>query len=381
MPHKIASKKHSYSPNRGLLAAGLLALALTLAAAVTSTYAFFTTTSAAQVGNLRINMNLSNRLLLGMKNASGQIDYASNLSSSYIDEHSDNYFPGRELGQTSGMYRSSWDKDGFDYATGFPQLRGPYLSSSDKGDTGLASRESYISLEMYFKSDWDGYLYLDPLTQMKADHEENVIRAQKRQREGVNVTAQELDKVADAARISFLSNTGYKILDPNGNGKPTLYAGLLSIDNLDGYYNVDPPTQREIVFGEVLEGAILIWDTTLLPHDVDEYPGEERSSFKATHKAGTYRFNRELTAAANGNQLPFRHELSYSIDDLCLKDGQNYNDFALTAPLAKLESGKDTRVVVSVYLEGWDEDMTNSIGYGAFNLDLSFTALMDQAAF
>ena len=377
MSSKNSYKKHSYTPNRKLLAAGLLAFAATLATSVTATYAFYDLSSSATVSILNMYMDLSNEMLIGMKNPNGAIDYQEGIGSPYIASHSDAYYEGKPLDEVSGMYQSLWNNESFDPKTGFPSFRGSYQNVDGTEMPPLATDESYIQLEFFIKSSWDGYLYLGDGFSLSADHEKNLDTVNRLRSNGkLGVSVEDLDTVVNAARISFLSTESYIVLNPDPD-EDTVFGGPLNIRGADQYYDFDANTGKELVYGEYLDGAQIVFDDDPLTSDLDENPDVKKDSFHAIHKAGIRKYNVDKTKEANGNRLPFRHESAYSISDLTLKEGQNYNDPSLTKPLARLESGKDTRLVVTIYLEGWDKDMTNSICYGAFNLDLEFEGLMD----
>ena len=82
--------------------------------------------------------------------------------------------------------------------------------------------------------------------------------------------------------------------------------------------------------------------------------------------------NKEKSEAAG---LSFKKETTYTIEELGLGEGQGSFDSSTMTPLAKLRSGESKRLVVTIYLEGWDLDVVESIGNGSFNLNLGFKGL------
>jgi hypothetical protein len=70
-----------------------------------------------------------------------------------------------------------------------------------------------------------------------------------------------------------------------------------------------------------------------------------------------------------------RMEESLSIDDYA-KDTDTMASIARREKLAlaNLKAGECTRLVVTIYCEGWDHSMINSIGLAAFDVRLAFTA-------
>ena len=370
MSKKGNEKKHVV--NTKLLYASLFLFACTLAASVTATYAWFEVDNAADVTQIVMNPSYDSNLAIGMKDATGSIDYAESINGYFIQEHDSNYTVNKPISPCSGMYASSWLNDSFDPATGFPTLSQGYQSARHaEGPTGLADKEDYIQLEFYFRSTYDSYLYLDrdcyfdPLSDINEERAKELGGANEMHQ---SVTGEDLDKVVDSLRVSFLSESfGYTILDPHKT-KETYFAGPLDLDR-KGYYDFNVVSHKELIYGEIKEDSEPLFSDD--PYDNPDEDYSFVSCFHASHQQG-------VTYVSSPREDYAVKEDSFSFEELCVKDYQNFNDPALTKPLAYLPSGEDVRVVMTLYLEGWDEDATDAIQAAAFAVGLAFTVILDN---
>lgn len=366
------AERKSFIRRPRLLYAAFLALAVTLAASVTATYAWFEVSNAAEVTMIQIKPKYDANLSIGMKNADGVIDYGEIIDPEYIKDHDPTYENNKALSPCSSMFKSDWLNEEFDPAVDYPLLSQGYQTALHaEGKTGIAEKKDYIQLEFYFHSSYDSYLYVDPASYFDPLHDVNRIKAEEL---GTDLnhhralTGEDLDKITDCIRISFLSESwGYTIMDPNKNGD-TYLAGPLDLDR-QGYYDYDSTSKKELCYGEYLEGKEPTYTDEPLEEDIGD--GEYQDSFNSSHRKGTYMISSPQSEYAV-------EEGAYSFSDLCLKEYQNFNDPTWTKPLAYLPSGEDVRVVVTIYIEGWDTDTIDSIQAGSFALGLTFNALLDN---
>ena len=259
----------------------------------------------------------------------------------------------------------------------------------------------YFSQELYLLADADCYVTLDPYscffngyTSMDEDkpaiqdiatmiHKENLKKAkeihpyEKRGIDDRNVSeddyyeswADGMDKLYRSLRISILVPDEevyqYAILDPFKDGD-IYFASNMDL-SLDGYYDwyYDGTSKREILYGDIDEDTRgkIVYDTT--PgnstgkdgpiHDQNRY-----SSFDALTKDDCYHLEMEESLE---NGLKAAKEHSYALKD----QGQAYNE--LMIPVYR---NTPRKIVLSIYLEGWDRECINSTMGGTFLSTLSF---------
>ena len=75
------------------------------------------------------------------------------------------------------------------------------------------------------------------------------------------------------------------------------------------------------------------------------------------------------------NGLSFKKEKTYTLEQLSISKEDGQFDKESMRPIALLKREEPTRVVVTIYLEGWDYDVTEAIGNGNFTLGLAFRGL------
>lgn len=223
--------------------------------------------------------------------------------------------------------------------------------------------DGFFQFEFFFYSARDTYLYLAPSTFIVADHEANLITASKST--GL-YSAEDLDQAAKAARVSFFSGdvdvedgkvvekgTTFKIFEPNVS-KPsnTRFGGRLDL-NGDGDY--DFSNGKEVLFGECSNKDKIVYGG-----DIDK----TLDVFNGNTREGVSPLN--LKESIN-NGLEFASESTFTLNQLGLDDGTN--------PLLYIPAKTEQRLVVTIYLEGWDAQATNAIGYSTLNIKLAFNGL------
>ena len=239
--------------------------------------------------------------------------------------------------------------------------------------------EDFYSQEFYLKADHDIYVTINPeQTYFKPNALYNRQYAQILYNEfqagtdptykGLTVEQIEerLNQLVKAMRFSILitddNDYRYEIIDPNKNGE-TLLGGVLDNDTnryFDNFERDDVPYER--VYGEVIgDRNLLVYDDPLDTDSDYVMPTEEPSAFNAKHKKGVKRFNLEKTLQKEG--VSIQTEQSYSVEDFKQKE----KPFLI--PLYK-EQPK--RVVISIYIEGWDLDSVNYTMGATFDASLGF---------
>ena len=333
-----------------LLGAGAFLLALTTS--VTATYAWFELTNAQKVAEIGMKVEQGSPLEIGLKrNLGDTIDYYEAIGDKELSEHFPSYSPGAKLSPVSGMNLGDWYNQDTDLSRAFPEL----YSLSPGIASPIRTSQGYICFEAYFRSAQPGYLFLEKEgTKIVPEKEIN------RETEAYyGLSEGSLDKVVDCVRVSFLSNEGYYILDLEKEGD-TAFSGRLDL-NGDGYY--DSLDGQEIVYGQYT-GEPVFGES--LQSDLDNEEGEPKTS------SGIRPF---LEAESKANGYAPAIEPAYPLDAFCLKENEPSFDPTRQFPLAYLSADEPTRVVISLYLEGWDKDADESVVDGTFSLDLCFTCL------
>lgn len=358
--------------NRKLFLVGLLSFSLTVVASVTSTYAWFAVSEAGKVSFMDLRINENNTIQIGLKNKDGEIDYYEDINDSILEEHFETYKAGSALSDLSSMYQDLWLNENTDYENDYPLLRQSYSLDGNYHYSSVAT-SGFYQFEFFFKSSSDMYLFLDyQETKCVALHDKNqayvdavnagIQDASKR------LKVEDLDNVVNATRISFFSSQGFYIYEPNAlTSSHTLYGGILDIAPKDGYFDYDS-NNKEIVYGEYDDNATMIYDE---PLSEDSLVTGTTTCFNASHKAGVERFNYDKSVQEG---FSIKEEKTYTLEQLGLKSNQGQYDDSMT-PLAILKANTPTRVVVTIYLEGWDKDVTEAIGNGMFSLGLGFKGL------
>ena len=337
----------------------IVSFSLALIALTTTTYAWYNIANNLRVNNIEVGSKNPSNFKIGLKNEdSGNIDYYSDISKSDLVNHGQ-YVNDASLYPVSSMYQSLWLNDFTDLSSLslYPTFRN--ISPSFDVRKGEIATKGFYSIEFYFLANHDMYLYLDSSTSLKADREKN-----KNYANANKLNSDDLNKVEDTMRLSFLSSEGYKIFEPNvDESSHTYFANRLDLSK-DGYFDLDS-ANKEILYGEyTLEnGKSLVYDENAR---IDTIEGNA-SAFNAC----SYQSASPLDILKSEEDGLIRsHENSLTL-------GQLSNQSDLEMSIVHLSSGTPSRVIVSLYEEGWDIDHVDSIMYSSFNVNLVFTALLD----
>ena len=317
---------------------------------VTATFAWYTINREFSIEHLNIHIgSIDTTLLLGIRGQDGEIIFKDEYTKEDLDLSHD------ALDQVSAMYSSEWlDDETKSNDEKMPEFRSAYRFGTDKGKTAYA-QEGFVRKEFFFKSSQDCSLYLSDESYVVPNIEKN----QKTVETYGDVTLEGLNEAVNSLRMSFYMDdpSNYVIVNP-GNSNTTSYGGPLDL-NLDGYYDYDPVEKKEYAYGEV-EGDIYYKD----PTQEDTEPAESDSTFIANHMHGVKQIDLERTSFKQENSRKLS-EVSINIDE-----GQTSNK-----PLCILRKDEIQRVVVSIYIEGWDKHTIDSIQRASMDLNLLFAAL------
>ena len=169
-----------------------------------------------------------------------------------------------------------------------------------------------------------------------------------------------LYSVEDAIRVSFYSEDGYVIYEPNvETGSKTKLGGLLDVSFYDGYIDYNSSFE-EVLYGEYNEDANLIYDDAV-DHDVEHHEYESaKPGVGGKTKAGIRHLN--LDKSVSEGNLKIKEEETYSLSELLhTKKWVTY-----------IAPNEIKRLVITIYLEGWDKECSNDLINAAFNAHIAF---------
>ena len=274
----------------------------------------------------------------------------------------------------SSMYSSLWLNE----KKTMPEFRdvSSLIPVSDEGVPQYDVWENgFFRQEFYLLSDDDVYVTLDAnKTTILPDLEKNREAARnpeikvKHPGKSEDEIVEDLNGLVNAMRISILipdeEDYDYKIVDLNKE-KPTTLGGILDLnkDNYYDYYNAQDHKAYEIVYGEINDRSKIIYDT---PENNDSILEGDNNSFNAMHRKNIYRANLEESIK---NGLEIKEEEALTTDDLI----GSFSDLAI--PVKRNEPKK---IVLSIYLEGWDLDCINDTMGATFNSNITFRILREM---
>ncbi len=335
-----------------ILVATIGLFTLTLATSTVATYAWFAVTDFARIEQISMTLDNSNKMEIGYRTAEG-IHYQDKIDENDLRIIDPNYDKNTHLKDVTSAFSSSWLEEDVESKT--PVLRVPYSESQSNTMTEPATK-GFIQFEAFLRCNEACHLYLG--------HKTKATVLERWNREIAATTgysAEELNHVLDCARFSILTRDVYYIVEL-GQEKTTktVFAGPLQARNTFGYY--DAQDGKEILYGEY-EGT-----PSYLPAPEEDYkPYEDDTSFHAIHRAGIEMVDTSSVAPAV--------EQTHVLSELVLPE--TASEAGDTLCLGTLQPNEDFRVVISVYIEGWDLDLTDTLASGKFSLDLSFVGLMD----
>lgn len=243
------------------------------------------------------------------------------------------------------------------------------------------SPSGYFSQELFLKCDDDAIVGIDAegstFTPDKAKNnayarklalEEGLVEGSEAYEEFLTYTANRLNLIHQAGRISVLVDDQYLVYDPIANEEGPVYlAGTLDNDCdkvYETYSRSDTGDLFEVCYGQLSEGHTRADLPYFAPGG--EYPEViEYNAFDADHDpfAHVLDFESAKEMFATENRLT-KAELGSQ-----LQMPQFHFDMAAHTP---------KRVVVSFYLEGWDRDSVNYVMGASFDLTLSFRIIREK---
>ncbi len=339
--------------------AGLLVLfACPLA---TSTLAWFSIGSSTRLRNIEFGFDPGTKMEVQMKELG---------SGTWIDPDDDGYFRFSDVfsfDPVSNMFASDWYSLDIDPESAKPKYMVGYGGTEDNSTsrTSYATENAqYICLEFRFTSDRDLYIFLDEgQTKVEADYEANASVANSN-----GLSEEGLNRIDKACRVSFLSNMGYTIYEPNAEANdPTYYGGRLNVRPCDGYWDYDERSGKEIIYGEY-DGSPLEYETVATQEPI----GDPFNTLQGVSKLG----NKAITDDCLSSLKEEGHiakEKSYTLSELGRKASSKH-------PLLYVPANSTRRLTVCLYIEGWDKDCDTFIEAATMGASLSFTGVYASKA-
>ncbi len=323
---------------------------------ISTTYAWFSISDTLRVTNIEIGTRDPSKFEIGLRNNStDSVDFYQNISQSDLISHNQ-YSDNPVLYGVSSMYESSWLNNTTDLTstTLLPTFRS--LSATNVKE-GMVASTGYYSLELYFYANADMYIFLSDTTSVKADSEKNAQTAAKN-----SLDVNDLNKIENSLRLSFLTPERYVKYEPNVlTSTKTKLANRLDVIK-DGYYDVK--NNNETVYGEYSNDDKIVYSEDAR---VKALTGTA-NAFNALSRDNVNCFDMEKSIA---NGLDIATESTYTLGELSDQSDIKHSLFTLSAY-------HKTRVVVTIYDEGWDIDHTELISSSAFNINLVFSAKLKR---
>lgn len=251
----------------------------------------------------------------------------------------------------TSSYSSTWLNDP-NIST--PQFRKNYsdIDALSHLDSGLAS-SGFYSQVMYLYSEHNirSVTISSELTKINEDAIKNQNTYNEYHELYPNLTLEGLNNIKKSLRISLLTfndngSKNYYIIDPYKE-KETYFYGRLDND-ADGYYDYTSDN-KEIMFGEY-QGS-LIYE---VPNEEDSpFDGDNLTVFIAKTKKGISKV------------LPGSDFIPQKENSLTLKEAEREISIPLIGKIYK-------KIVLSIYLEGWDLDNYDYSRLGSFIINIFF---------
>lgn len=270
---------------------------------------------------------------------------------------------------------SAFSDEWLDQKSEQPQFTSFYYGEPEKlaynsfTDVGVVN-EGYFQKELYLRCDSYAKVSIDmERSYVKSDTETNKKTAEKlHDRVYPNKSVEEiegnLNDIEKSLRFSLLvlNDTGkevgddynYQIFDPFKNGSTNL-GGVLDTD-LNGYY--DSYKGKEVIYGEVAlpEGDSTLVHGNAINEEGDLGPSNSSDCFVANHQKNVQPLD---IASSVSNGMSIKEEEALSRD--------HFEDFSFT-----LQENVSKKIVLSIYIEGWDRDNVNYTMYSSFLTSICF---------
>lgn len=352
---------------------GLLILSLALVSSISLTAAWFIGASYLQIAQIDIKTK-SPTLTISTDN----VEFKNSLSKDELHQV-DDFKP------ISSIYYQNWVDS---YATE-PVFYSEYKTITSEFMTNPSDLEvatyGFFSQELYLKSSRNVYVSMVKDIEMQEgefplfypDEEANAIKAQRLHNTfgyedmSIEEITQGLNDVVKSLRVSVLilnndeedidaDSYGLHIIDPYYEN-PTYYGGILDND-LSGTF--DNFNGQEIMYGWAKNTENIIFDDPI--SNTTDYEGQ-LTCFNSGHEGGVRTYN---STQSSTNGFAIESEPALYFDNPSFDDPLSSSGFVIP-----LKADISRKIVLSIYLEGWDQDNTNITMFGKFFVNLQFKIL------
>lgn len=254
-----------------------------------------------------------------------------------------------------------------------PQFTSGYSTEPEKQiltspEDVMIMNEGFFRKDLYLRCDSYAKVSLDmERSYIKADTETNLKTAEKLHNkvykdQSVEEIADHLNQIEKSLRFSILvlndhgqevkeEDYKYQIFDPYKNGSTNL-GGVLDAD-LNGFY--DSYQGKEVIYGEV-ENASSETLSYLDANTNDVEPSNSNSCFEAHHQKNVQPLD---IASSVSKGMSIKEEQSLSFDQ--------FDQFSFT-----LQENISKKIILCLYIEGWDTDSVNYTMYSSFLTSICF---------
>lgn len=358
-----------------LIPLSLVVITVSLATSVGLSVAWYANGAYLRISNVDVSLMSDPQLGMALMKSDNLDDYhygefpydeLPKMKSGYSDEESDQESVINGFVPVSSMFSSDWI--GKTDASGElldPQFCSNYKRASlDEPDTYRKTKiatSGFYSVPLYLMCDRDMYVTVDETgTSIIPDNVTNSTTAKEMCEADKDYeysqTLNDLNAIANSIRISIYDceSQKYWIIDPNKSEDPTYLAGPLDLDAnhiFDFYADDANNAMKEYLFGE--------YDDSTPVHYKDSYgvqPVSEFNTFSANH--------------LDGVQMV---DMDYYIQNGLLKEEKTYTPHELNdIDMIAMTNHVPHRIVLSIYIEGWDRDNTSVSSQGSFFASIKF---------
>lgn len=276
----------------------------------------------------------------------------------------------------SSMFSSEWldaEQDHPTFRTGYTSVSHDDVNTYTKSTT-LDVEDGYFSKEIYLYCDANVIITLDGEgTSFYADSNANAATANElgASEEERELIKNDLDNVVNSLRFSVLipkenpeDEYAYYLVDPEKEEETYLCGNLNLNEGVSDYYHTyyKDGEEFETFFGEYNDESLLIYN----PASSSDSELEGRATeFNAKHKKGVRTVNLEKSIE-NGFKPKVEQSLTLKEADITTAEGQE------SGIRIKLNAYEPKKIVLSMYLEGWDRDNVGYTQKGQFYADIKF---------
>ncbi len=331
----------------------LTSLIALLVSSIGVTFAWYVSATTLNIENFNISLVSDPTLSIGIKDENDEIKYYKNeIPSSAIKKYYVEKFR-----PVSSMFSDNWINEHKSFPTFKDRYINPSILNEETYKENKNATDGFFQIELFLKSESDIYVGLSKDTYIKGNEKANQKKA-KELIERYKILDEEtiynsLNNIDHSLRISLLDSDldsySYTIIDPYKD-KDTYYSGALDTDG-KGYYDSYASSdgkRKEYYFGEYENEDKMIYKL----NEEDSPLNGHLTSFNSRHAKNTYILDEEESIK---NGFIRKKENSISLNEATKND----EFIALVHDTPK-------RIVLSLYIEGWDLDNTNYSEYGSF---------------